>query len=84
MTDLTQLENEILADVAAAADDPALETVRVAALGKNGTITALLANDVLRLARSGTNRVEIGGQQYRFVRSFTHFEDRGAAVFSAK
>ena len=42
MTDLTQLENEILADVAAAADDPALETVRVAALGKNGTITALL------------------------------------------
>ena len=50
----------------------------------HGTITALLANDVLRLTRSGTNRVEIGGQQYRFVRSFTHFEDRGAAVFSAK
>jgi phenylalanyl-tRNA synthetase alpha chain len=42
MSDLAQLENEILADVAAAADDGALETVRVAALGKNGTITALL------------------------------------------
>jgi phenylalanyl-tRNA synthetase alpha chain len=42
MTDLAQLENEILADVAAAADDGALETVRIAALGKNGTITALL------------------------------------------
>jgi phenylalanyl-tRNA synthetase alpha chain len=42
MTDLAQLENEILADVAAAADDAALEAVRVAALGKNGTITALL------------------------------------------
>src|SRR5215469_9543399 len=42
MTDLTQLENEILADVAAAPDDTALEGVRVAALGKNGTITALL------------------------------------------
>ena len=42
MTDLAQLENEILAEVAGAADDTALEAVRVAALGKNGTITALL------------------------------------------
>ena len=42
MTDLAQLENEILADIAAAGDDAALEAVRVAALGKNGTITALL------------------------------------------
>src|SRR5215831_1842137 len=42
MTDLAQLENEILADITAAGDDAALETVRVAALGKNGTITALL------------------------------------------
>src|SRR3974377_752328 len=42
MTDLTQLENEILADITAAGDDAALEAVRVAALGKNGTITALL------------------------------------------
>src|SRR5579872_3309378 len=42
MTDLAQLENEILADVAAAPDDAALEAVRVAVLGKNGTITGLL------------------------------------------
>src|SRR5215472_4216073 len=42
MTDLTQLENEILADAAGAADDAALETIRVSALGKNGAITALL------------------------------------------
>ena len=42
MTDLAQLENEILAEITAAGDDAALETVRVAALGKNGTITALL------------------------------------------
>jgi phenylalanyl-tRNA synthetase alpha chain len=42
MTDPPQLENEILADIAAASDDAALEAVRVAALGKNGTITALL------------------------------------------
>jgi phenylalanyl-tRNA synthetase alpha chain len=42
MTDLAQLENEILADVAAAGDDATLEAVRVAVLGKNGTITGLL------------------------------------------
>src|SRR6201987_3811770 len=42
MTDLAQLENEILAEMTAASDDAALEAVRVAALGKSGTITALL------------------------------------------
>ena len=38
----TQLENEILAEITAAGDEAALEAVRVAALGKNGSITALL------------------------------------------
>src|ERR1700691_608556 len=42
MADMTQLENEILAAVEAAGDEAALEAVRVAALGKNGSITALL------------------------------------------
>src|ERR1700745_4250880 len=42
MTDLAQLENEILAEITAATDELTLEAVRVAALGKNGTITALL------------------------------------------
>jgi phenylalanyl-tRNA synthetase alpha chain len=42
MSDTAQLETQILADVAAAADEAALETVRVAALGKQGSITALL------------------------------------------
>src|SRR5580700_1145297 len=42
MTDTAQLEQNILAEIAAAGDDAALETVRVAALGKNGSITALL------------------------------------------
>src|SRR3974377_557523 len=42
MTDLTQLENEILADITAAGHDAALEGSRVAGLGKNGTITSLL------------------------------------------
>jgi phenylalanyl-tRNA synthetase alpha chain len=42
MSDIGNLEQQILADVTAAADEAALEAVRVAALGRNGTITALL------------------------------------------
>jgi phenylalanyl-tRNA synthetase alpha chain len=43
MTDLAQLESQILSDIIAASDEAALETVRVAALGKKGSISALLA-----------------------------------------
>src|ERR1700731_1493185 len=43
MTELAKLESQILADVAAANDEAALEAVRVAALGKKGSISALLA-----------------------------------------
>jgi phenylalanyl-tRNA synthetase alpha chain len=43
MSDLAKLESEILSAVAAAADEPALEAVRVSALGKKGSISALLA-----------------------------------------
>src|SRR5437764_15446172 len=43
MTDLAQLESHILTDIAAAGDEAALEAVRVAALGKRGSISALLA-----------------------------------------
>src|ERR1700751_5041137 len=43
MTDLAQLESRILADIAAAGDESALEAVRVAALGKKGSISALLS-----------------------------------------
>ena len=42
MSDIDKLEQQILADIAAAADEAALEAVRVAALGRNGSITALL------------------------------------------
>ena len=42
MADIAQLENDLLAGVAAAKDEAALEAVRVAALGKSGAITALL------------------------------------------
>src|SRR6201994_1349435 len=43
MSDLAQLESEILNQVAAADNEAALEIVRVAALGKKGSISALLA-----------------------------------------
>ncbi|ABD86022.1 phenylalanine--tRNA ligase subunit alpha [Rhodopseudomonas palustris] len=43
MSDLAALQHTILADIAAASDEAALEAVRVAALGKKGAISALLA-----------------------------------------
>src|ERR1700759_1334467 len=43
MTDLAQLESQILSEIAAAADEASLEAVRVAALGKKGSVSALLS-----------------------------------------
>src|ERR1700737_3729257 len=43
MTDLAQLESEILDQIAAASDEPGPEGGRVAALGKKGSISALLS-----------------------------------------
>src|SRR6201986_2751705 len=43
MSDLATLETTILADIAAAGDEAALEAVRVSALGKKGSISALLS-----------------------------------------
>ena len=42
MTDIASLEQKIAADIAAASDEAALEAVRVAALGKSGSVSALL------------------------------------------
>jgi phenylalanyl-tRNA synthetase alpha chain len=42
MSDIPALEDKLLADIGAAKDEPALEAVRIAALGKNGSVTALL------------------------------------------
>ncbi|SIT43916.1 hypothetical protein BN2476_360033 [Paraburkholderia piptadeniae] len=47
-----------------------------------GTVTATVADGILRLTKVGRNRVEIAGRKYYYVRSFTHFEDRGAVVFA--
>ncbi len=43
MSDLAALEHETLAAIEGASDEAALESVRVAALGKKGSISALLA-----------------------------------------
>src|SRR5271167_3590148 len=43
MTDLSALQQQTLAAIAAAPDEAALEATRVAALGKKGAISALLA-----------------------------------------
>jgi phenylalanyl-tRNA synthetase alpha chain len=43
MTDIAALQSETLSAIAGAADEAALEAVRVAALGKKGSISALLA-----------------------------------------
>jgi len=42
MSDVKTLEPEILGAIAAAADEAALEAVRIAALGKSGSVSALL------------------------------------------
>jgi phenylalanyl-tRNA synthetase alpha chain len=42
MTDLNQLERDLIGRVEAAADEAALETVRVSALGKKGAVSELL------------------------------------------
>ncbi len=42
MSDIAQIEQQILGAVASAGDESALEAVRVAALGKSGSVTALL------------------------------------------
>lgn len=48
----------------------------------HGNIAATQAEEILEQTHAGRNRLEIGGQLYRFIRSFKHFEDRGAVVFA--
>src|SRR5712691_1859168 len=43
MTDIAALENELMRTIEAAGDEAELEAARVAALGKKGSISALLA-----------------------------------------
>ena len=43
MTDIAALQSDILAQISGAADEAALEAVRVSTLGKKGSVSALLA-----------------------------------------
>ena len=42
MADIAKLESELLSAVEKASDEAALETIRVSALGKSGSVSALL------------------------------------------
>jgi len=42
MTDLNALESALLSNIAAARDEAAIEAIRIAALGKNGSVSAFL------------------------------------------
>lgn len=49
-----------------------------------GTIEIALANDMLESTSSGANQMQIGGQLYHFVRSFTQVGETAAVVFSTE
>ncbi len=74
MTDLRALETELLAAVAAANDEAALEAVRVAALGRNGSVSALLKT-------LGTMTPETRKEQGPLINSL---KDRVTAALAAR
>jgi hypothetical protein len=53
------------------------------AWARRGAIRNALASAVLGVTRSGFNELTIGGQTYRFVRTFTQVANYGAVVFTA-
>ncbi|HEX7931883.1 MAG TPA: hypothetical protein VF573_02235 [Paraburkholderia sp.] len=59
--------------------DPADEDNELAILG---TIAGAMADQILELTQPGANRITVGDETYRFVRSFTHIADVGAVVFA--
>jgi nucleoside-diphosphate-sugar epimerase len=48
----------------------------------HGAIAAAVADEILELTQAGVNRITVGEETYRFVRSFTHIGDVGAVVFA--
>ncbi|KMZ13485.1 hypothetical protein BHUM_01949 [Candidatus Burkholderia humilis] len=51
-------------------------------LCKTATISRSLADEMLVLTSSGSNRLQIGDQHYRFARTFTQVGETAAIVFS--
>ena len=67
-TEAEKLENEIIAAIDAAQDARALEDVRVAALGKKGSVSALLKT----LGGMSANERQVNGPLFqRFARCVT-------------
>ncbi len=64
MTDIAALRSDILAQIAAAADEAALEAVRVATLGKKGSVSALLAT----MGKLGPDERKVQGPLFNGLR----------------
>jgi phenylalanyl-tRNA synthetase alpha chain len=74
MTDIPTLESQILAGIADAADEAALEAVRVAALGKKGTVSDLLKS----LGAMSPDERKVNGPAFNSLR------DRVSQAIAAK
>jgi phenylalanyl-tRNA synthetase alpha chain len=74
MTDTSSLEADLLARIAGANDEPALEAVRVAALGKSGAISGLLAG----LGKMAPDERKVAGA------AFNQLRDRVQMAITAK
>ena len=74
MTDLTTLQSDTLAAISGAADETALEIVRVAALGKKGSVSALLAT----LGRMSADERRVQGAAINALKDVCHAVDHGA------
>ena len=74
MSDLATLESEITASIAAAADERALEDVRVAALGKKGAISERLKG----LGKMAPEERKIAGAALNVLKDNVTASDRGA------
>ncbi len=83
MSDIAQLENDILAAVASANDEAALEAVRVSALGKKGSVSELLATlGKMTPEERRTKGPEINGLKDRVTAAIAGRRDalKGAAL----
>jgi phenylalanyl-tRNA synthetase alpha chain len=86
MTDTQQVETDLMARVAAAGDEAALEALRIAALGKSGAISGLLAS----LGKMAPDERKTAGQAFNALRDRVQTaiaekkETLGAAALDAR
>src|SRR5262245_17375153 len=81
MTDIARLEQDLLAAVASAGDEAALEAVRVAALGKSGSVSALLK--MLGSMTPEERKIQgpaINGLKHRLTAAIAEAKDKFAAA----